>query len=356
MNRFRVIEFQLQQACNAHCLYCAYEQELPEYHDWLPLEIVDRTLARERPEWVWFEGGEVTMTEESKEYLLEAMAIANRYGVKNRINTNGHNLSPEWVRKLAAGGLQFACVSFDSLDPELFERLRGFPAGSGPSRLEQLKTNVISLADAGVTVDLEATATKYNIHELEGLYEYVESLATPGRDLLMGVQFLVATYDATFKLYPSLEQLATTLGRLTARARQGRTPVRICCSQLVPCNYPDLYQPHPNVIWVRCSCGYDYVHVHANGDVFLCGFWDHTQPIGNLREASLREIWEGSELRHAAMTESPSQCGGCAHWEGTERCHNTCFSIAYRKTGTFTTMAYDLTAATLEALAEGAGR
>ncbi len=343
MSRFRVIEFQLLQACNASCVYCAYDQNLPEFNKWLPLEIIEKTLAEEKPEWVWFEGGEVTMSEKSKEYLLEAMEIATRYGVRSRINTNCRNIDPEWSRRLADGGLKFACVSFDTLDPECLEFLRGFPAGSGAENLRRLQSNALSLADEGVTIDLEATVTRHNLHELEALYDYAESVATAGRDIIMGAQCLVATYEEVFGLYPDMYEMAQVFRRLVARARASRVPLRICCSPLVRCKYPELYDPHPNVIWVECTCGFDYVHIQATGEVLLCGFWDHAEAIGNLHEASLREIWEGSLLRRAALNETPEPCEGCRHWDGPGRCHNTCFSVAYRKTGTFSSFAYDIT-------------
>ena len=353
MSRFRVIEFQLLQACNASCVYCAYDQHLPEYNRWLPLEIVEKTLAEEKPEWVWFEGGEVTMSDRSKEYLLRAMEIGNRYGVKNRINTNCRNLDPQWAERLADGGLQFACVSFDTLKPERLEHLRGFPKGSGAENLERLKANALSLADRGVTVDLEATVTRHNIHELEALYDYAESVATNGRKIIMGAQCLVATYDEVFELYPTMDEMNEVFTRLTEKAKNSTVPLRICCSPLVRCKYPALYEPHPNIIWVGCSCGFDYVHVNATGDVLLCGFWDHTRAIGNLNDASLREIWENSGLRRQALTETPENCEGCRHWEGPERCHNTCFSIAHRNTGSFDSFAYELTG---KAIADAANK
>lgn len=348
MNKFRVIEFQLLQACNANCVYCAYDQNIPEFNKWLPLEIVEKTLAEEQPEWVWFEGGEVTMSDQSKNRLLQAMEIGNKYGIKNRINTNCKNINPEWAKRLADGGLQFACVSFDTLNSELFEFLRGFPKGSGAENLKQLKANALLLADQGITVDLEATVTRHNLHEVVSLYDYAESKATEGRKIIMGAQCLVATYDEVFKLYPDINEMSNVLMHLINRAKKGKIPVRICCSPLVRCKYPELYEPHPNVIWVGCSCGFDYVHVHATGDVHLCGFWDHTESIGNLNNSSLREIWENSNLRNQAMTHIPEECNGCQHWEGTNRCHNTCFSIVHRKSGSFSSFAYDLTVSAIE--------
>ncbi len=353
MNKFRVIEFQLLQMCNANCVYCAYDQHLPEFNNWLPLELVEKTLKEEKPEWVWFEGGEITISEKSKNYLLKAMEIGNRYGVKNRINTNCMNIDTNWAKRLADGGLQFACVSFDTLEPQKLEFLHGFPAGSGAGHLQRIKDNARALADHGVTVDLEATVTRHNLQELDALYDYAESVAVDGRNIIMGVQCLVATYDSVFGLYPDLDEMADVFLRLTHKARNGKVPVRICCSPLVRCNYPELYEPHPNVIWVECSCGFDYVHIHATGDVHLCGFWDHTEAIGNLNHASLREIWETSELRNRAMTEAPENCMECSHWDGPGRCHNSCFSIAHRKSGSFRSFSYDITTKAIADAAKG---
>lgn len=356
MPPFRVIEFQLHQFCNVRCIYCAYEQKLPKVSEFLPLDIIDRTLKQERPEWVWFEGGEVTMTDQSIDHLLKAMAIAETYNVKNRINTNAHNLDPDCAMRLARGGLKFACVSFDSLDPENFSRLRGFKPKHGAARLAEMKQNIQGLLDAGITVDVEATVTRYNVGELCDLYDYVESLASPGQEILMGAQCLVATHDDIFPLHPTMAELAESLTALVQKAKKGKVPARICCSPLVRCHYPELYEPHPNVIWVDCSCGYDYVHIRASGDVHLCGFWDHRKPIGNLHTQSLRSIWESSPVRADAMAVIPDQCHQCTYWEGEERCHNSCFSVAYRKTGAFETFSYPLTDASIQDARKGAGK
>jgi sulfatase maturation enzyme AslB (radical SAM superfamily) len=343
MAQFRIIEFQLLQACNARCIYCAYEQNYPHFHEFFPLHHIDTTLSAERPEWVWFEGGEVSLSDKTMSYLLEAMQFGNRYGVKNRINTNAQNLDPAWAKRLADGGLKFACVSFDSIDVECYGKLRGFDPKDSRRKLDDLIRNIEGLCDAGVIVDVEATVTRFNVGEFQQLYDFVESLASPKRNVMMGVQCLVATQDKIFDLYPSMPVLHEALTALIERAKHGKVPIRICCSPLVPCSYPELYAPHPNVIWVNCSCGHDYVHIHANGDVLLCGFWDHGKPIGNLNNASLHDIWHSSALRREAMQTMPQECRGCEQWEGENRCHNTCFSIADRLTGSFASHAYTVT-------------
>jgi MoaA/NifB/PqqE/SkfB family radical SAM enzyme len=337
----RVLEFQLLQSCNARCIYCANEQGYPSHEGFLPLDIVRRALAEVRPEWVWFEGGEVTATEAARRHLVEAMQIARSLGVRNRINTNAQALTHESCHALREAGLEFACVSFDTLDPDRYCLLRGYPPEVGRRRLDALKRNAIALMDEGVTVDLEATLTRYNAGDLLDLYDYAESLATGRRNVIMGVQFLVATYDKLFDLYPEVETMSRGLEALLQRAERGLIPVRICCSPLVPCMHPGLYE-HANAIWLGCSCGCDYAHVHANGDVLLCGFWDHGRPLGNLHEQSFSEIWESSRMRREALSARPEACRGCASWEGKPRCHNACVSVVHRKTGAFEQRSYDL--------------
>lgn len=342
---FRVVEFQLLQDCNLKCAYCGYQQAPARTAESLPLSLIERTLledmASSPPEWVWFEGGEVTMDDRSRSLLLEALAVAQRAGVKSRINTNAQKCSPAFSRRLARGGLSFACVSCDSADPGLFCRMRGLEPENAGRLFEEFAENVRGLLDAGITVDLEVTLTRENIGELEGVYDFAESFGSA--NVMMGVQFLVATTDDIFPLYPDFASQHRALGRLFERAERGSIPVRVCCCPLVPCRYPDLYQPREKVIWVGCSCGYDYVHVHATGDVFLCGFWDHAEPIGSLHDAPLPRIWQESSLRRTSQQTVPPRCSGCTWWEGDPRCHNTCFSIVYRKTKDFHEDAYTLT-------------
>lgn len=337
----RVLEFQLLQSCNARCIYCAYEQGYPRHEGFLPLGLVERTLAEIRPEWVWFEGGEVTATEAARNHLVEAMKIAGRLGVRNRINTNAQALNPESCHALRVAGLELACVSFDTLDLDRYCLLRGYPPEVGRRRLDDLKRNAIALMDEGVTVNLEATLTRHNVGDLLDLYDHAESLATGKRNVIMGVQFLVATYDKLFALYPEVEIMARALEELLRRAERGRIPVRICCSPLVPCTHPGLYE-HAHAIWLGCTCGFDYAHIHANGDVLLCGFWDHGRPLGNLHEQSFSEIWESSRMRREALSVRPEPCRECESWEGKTRCHNSCMSVVHRKTGAFAERSYDL--------------
>jgi MoaA/NifB/PqqE/SkfB family radical SAM enzyme len=342
---FRVVEFQLMQDCNLNCAYCGYKQKHAKTKDNLPLSFVEKTLlhdlADSPPEWVWFEGGEVTMDDRSRTYLLEALEITRKTGVKSRINTNAQKCSPAFSRELSRLGMSFACVSCDSVEPLLFCRMRGLTKTKSKELFEEFSQNVQGLIDAGITVDLEVTLTRDNIDELEAVYDYAESFGS--KNVLMGVQFLVATTDTIFSLYPDFDAQYRALSRLIKRAEKGSIPIRICCCPLVPCKYPDLYLPREKVIWVGCSCGYDYVHIHATGDVFLCGFWDHSNSLGNLRDASLSQIWQESALRRESRIIRPSRCSDCTSWEGIPLCHNICIAVVHRKTKGFSRDAYSLT-------------
>lgn len=346
----RVVEFQLLQDCNLNCIYCAYDQAHSKTAEDIPLALIERVLLEDLsarpPQWVWFEGGEVTMNERSRSLLLQALQITRKAGVKSRINTNAQKCNPQFSQQMVALGLSFACVSCDSVDPDLFCRVRGMDPRKSAHSFEEFRQNVQGLIDTGITVDLEVTLTRYNIDELEKVYDFAESFGAD--NVLMGVQFLVATTDQIFDLYPDFTAQYRALKNLIKKADKGKTKIRICCCPLNPCHYPDLYEPNDQVIWVGCSCGHDYIHIHATGDVFLCGFWDHSKPLGNLHRASLPQIWHESPLRRESQFTVPENCKGCNYFEGDLRCHNSCYSIIYRKTGHFALSAYQYTNEILE--------
>jgi radical SAM protein with 4Fe4S-binding SPASM domain len=61
--------------------------------------------------------------------------------------------------------------------------------------------------------------------------------------------------------------------------------------------------------------------IYWNGDVALCNHdWDRKEPIGNVRDASIQTLWNGSkykEIRKMHMDgriENDPTCGGCDHW------------------------------------------
>ncbi len=346
----RVVEFQLLQNCNVNCIYCAYDQAHSKTAENMPLKLIERTLfedlATKPPQWVWFEGGEVTMNSQSRSLLLEALSITNRAGVKSRINTNAQKCTPEFSQQMADLGLSFACVSCDSVDPVLFSQMRGMNPQDSSASFKEFEQNVKGLIEAGITVDLEVTLTRLNIDQLETVYDFAESFGA--ENVLMGVQCLVATSDQIFNLYPDFDAQYQALKNLIRKAEKGNTLLRICCCPLNPCHYPDLYKPNDKVIWVGCSCGYDYVHIHATGDVFLCGFWDHSEPIGNLNRATLPQIWHESAVRRDSQISKPENCNDCRYFDGEPRCHNTCFSVVYRKTRDFSRDAYAYTKAMLK--------
>lgn len=346
----RVVEFQLLQKCNLSCIYCAYDQGHSITAENLPLALIERTLLEDLslkpPQWVWFEGGEVTMDNRSRSLLLEALSIVKEAGVKSRINTNAQKCKPSFSQQMADLGLSFACVSCDSINPDLFCQMRGMSPQRNNTAFREFKHNVEGLVESGITVDLEVTLTRLNIEELEAVYEFADSFGAD--NVMMGVQFLVATSDQIFNLYPDFNALYVALKNLIRKARSGNTKIRICCCPLNPCHYPDLYKPNDKVVWVGCSCGHDYVHIHATGDVFLCGFWDHSEPIGNLKNATLPQIWQESSLHKDSQIIVPEGCSGCQFFNGELRCHNTCFSVVYRKTKDFSLDAYAYTRAMLK--------
>jgi len=73
----------------------------------------------------------------------------------------------------------------------------------------------------------------------------------------------------------------------------------------------------------KTFCMMPWIHMHgfADGRVYPCCFGDYHQPLGNLRENTMEEVWNNEqykELRKNMLNEQPSSvCAKCYEQEGT---------------------------------------
>ncbi len=335
-----ILEMQLFEKCNANCIYCAYEQGYTHYQEKLPLDIIESTIKEVKPEWVWYEGGEVTSTDESINYLIEALKIASSYGAKTRINSNIQKLSKKQLELLLDAGLEFIDISFDTLEARKFAIMRGFPIEQAEKLFDEFINNLMNIIESGITVDLEATVTHYNIDEFIKIHKFITKLHKKfpsNNKILHGLQFLIPVREEYFELLPNTTKLHNILLDLFELSKETGTPIRICCATMVKCEYPDLYVEHPNIIWVDCKCGDTYAHIRANGNIMFCGFWDHQYTFGNLHNKSFSEIWNNNKFRLEGINTQPDKCKNCDFWH---TCHNTCFGLAYSKNADFNHLAF----------------
>jgi MoaA/NifB/PqqE/SkfB family radical SAM enzyme len=238
--------------------------------------------------------------------IYEMIAYAKSSGLKVVSSSNGHVFADETeARKLVQSGIDSIIVAVDGITQETYERYRR----SG--RLETALTgvrNVVTqkraLGCETPLINLRFLAMAHNEHEIPALEELARSLDVDVLSIKTLNPYACDMYaerrGEQGPFYESFVPEAEHYRRFaTVEAGEGVQRVK----RDPPCK--NLWNA-PTVHWdgTVCSCSYDY---------------NERQAFGDLREASLREIWFGERVRRLRRQFR-------SDWEGLRLCCNCSYA------------------------------
>ena len=209
---------------------------------------------------------------------------AHDAGLYTIVSTNAQAMTPELANALVAAGLDRIIISMDGLTQETYAAYR--VGGS----LDQCKAAIRWLQkakSAGLTIELQVLRLRSNEHEWRAFRKEYKTL---GADRLVFKTAQLYDYRHGHPLMPS-----------EPRYRR--------------------YEQHADGLWYRkplskgCFRVWSGVVIAANGDVLPCCYdKDHAHAYGNLRTASLRDLFSGPKaqaFRAQALLQNPEICKEC---------------------------------------------
>jgi radical SAM protein with 4Fe4S-binding SPASM domain len=260
-------------------------------------------------------GGEPLLREDV--YQLAEHASAS--GLSVVVGTNGTLLDAYAARKLVESGVRGVGISLDSLKAERHDSFRGVRGA-----WEKTVQGIEECRKSGLDFQLQTTATRANYREIPALIEFAYEMGARVFNLF----FLVCTGRGEKMTDLSPQQYHDLLRYLAQNQGYGDMMVRARCAP----HFARFMHEHTNKLpLIRgCLAGINYCRVAPDGGVTPCPYLPVT--LGNVREASFREIWEGSDvLRELRAGKPGGKCGACFYASVCGGCR----AKAYAATGDY---------------------
>ncbi len=241
-----------------------------------------------------FSGGEPLM----REGILDLIGEANERGLRTALSTNGTMITPEAAKALKAKGLAYVGISIDGLEA-MNDRFR-----AKKGAYQEALAGIRNARAAGFRVSLRFTLTRYNMADLDAIFDLSHSETRESMDLIFrrtidmqenGHDVEVLTVDnhadAVFLMHwvrRNMPERADEVEALVRRNGGNSSGKGIACIDNV-------------------------------GDVHPDQFW-RTQTLGNVLERPFSEIWqdESNELLYGLRNRKGrigGRCGSCAYFD-----------------------------------------
>jgi radical SAM protein with 4Fe4S-binding SPASM domain len=276
--------------CDLACRHCGSRAGHARSDELTTAECLDlvRQMAELGVKEVTVIGGEAYLREDWVEIVREIV----RLGMSATMTTGGRGITEERARQAHAAGLGSASVSIDGLEAT-HDRLRGV-TGSFQSALLAMQ----NLREAGVRVATNTQINRLSMPELPELLEIIAQAGAHSWQIQLTVPMGRAADEPEVLLQPyDLLELFPLLGQLKQRAVE--LGVRIW-----PGNNIGYFGPYESLLkgtmprghMASCGAGRSTLGIEADGAIKGCpSLPTDAWTGGNIRDASLRDIWERAE-------------------------------------------------------------
>ena len=294
----------INSICNLTCEHCFYWRNLNQRDDLTLAEFVALSSDLGQLEILNLSGGEPFIR---KEFAEICQLFIQNNGVKQiYVPTNGYftDKTEQQLRQvLRAPSLElFACeISLDGM-PEYHNRFRGNPQSFEKAMETYDMLAALQREDPRLRIHCNTVAMSENMEEIWRLTEYLHdrcpamehhNLAVirgdPKNSTLTGPA--LAQYQALYRHIVEVwadREAGRFGGSVEPMLQWAKVTTMKAQAQVVP-----------------CRAGVLSAVVYANGDVSVC---ETHEPLGNLRQASFRQIWNSPEARELRGRISARQC------------------------------------------------
>ncbi len=312
--------WEITLACDLTCRHCGSRAGQARPDELTTEECLDlvRQMSEMDVKEVTIIGGEAYLRDDWVDIVREI----RKRGMQATMTTGGRGITKERALQAAEAGLQSVSVSVDGTE-ESHDRLRGVK-GSYRAALEALK----NLQEAGVRVSANTQINRLSIPDMPHVLETIAVHNTHSWQIQITVamgraadepEVLLQPYDL-LELFPLLADLKKRCDELGVR--------------MWPGNNIGYFGPYESVLrgtmprghMASCGAGRSTLGIEADGSIKGCpSLTTNEWTGGNIRDASLKDIWERSDqLRYTRDRTVKDLWGYCATCYYADVCRAGC--------------------------------
>jgi radical SAM protein with 4Fe4S-binding SPASM domain len=326
----RYVVWELTLACNMRCTHCGSRAGRGRPNE-LGLDEMLRLcdeLGEMKCERLTLLGGEPLI----HPHWLEIAARLRQNGTRVNVITNGWVLDSETVcDNLEEAKLSIVGISLDGLE-ESHDRLRR--AGS----FRRIERGMDLLRERNLPIAVVTMITKESLPELPELYEYIVEKGVKVWQLQIALPL-----GNLGRRNPLLLEAAhlERIFEIVAEKNELHDDIRIDLADNIGYFSPLEYEyeraaKRSRRLWTGCYAGIQVMGIDSNGDIKGCQSLPSIPRFieGNIRERSLRDIWNDPDSFTYNRKFTISQLSGfCARCEYGSLCKAGCTAAAFSYTG-----------------------
>lgn len=314
----RCAKIKVTARCNLKCAFCDYwrmrepdELSTDEYRRLLD-QFAEAGCVK-----VHFSGGEATLRKD----IFELLAHCAGLGMKANMTTNGTTLTPERAARVVAAGTHSVSLSLDGPDAKSHDALRGVPGAFEKTvRGIRLLAKAREKARSKMKLRLNTVLTRHNFRRLP---ELIELAAELGMVEVHPMPVDERGEDPEHRLTPrDIDEFNTYIAPVAREVRQrvGFSTAPHLVWPLGRSREETAYSArgkYAQGYFEKRTCYVPWLHMFVawNGDVYLCCMArNKTDPLGNVRQNSVAEIFNGEpyrRIRQQFLAEMPKVCHRC---------------------------------------------
>jgi len=319
--------------CNLNCKHCYAQATEEASPDELSTEEA-RNLINELADWgvkfLVLDGGEPLCRPD----FLEIASHASSKGLTTGIGSNGTLIDRAMAEKIKQAGVQAVAISIDSVKGEVHDAFRGKKGA-----FHQAMNGVAACKEVGLPFQFGMVIRKETLSEVPDMLKLAIDSGASAAEFFDLVEAGRAKTECRGES-PSPEERKQIMEWLAQAQVDCPIIIRVPACPM----YPLILQERkikpkyfPAELLARipyygrgCAAGMPsgYIKICPNGDVYPCMLLQIN--LGNIREKSIREIWNESPiLKRLRGRELEGECGQCDY-------KNTCAGCrgrAYEETG-----------------------